>query len=323
MKFGVLVPHFGRWTSRETLIENAPVIEQMGFHSLWVRDHLVWKPHEMEGQDRTFLEPLLTLAALSSVTTRMMLGTAVLIPIRWPLKLAQNLATLSFLSDGRVMAGMGLGSNEAEFAAAGLDKDRRIPILRETLEICRRVWKEDNVFYQGDVFKVDNFTLRPKPTAPIPFLYGGSTRAAVRRAVTLTDGWIPGRIPIDTLRDRLDYLHRLSGEHQETILLGTIPLVLADPDRQRARESIDVEALGISSAGARHWVTPPSGAFQTVEDLEGLLVVGDRSDCLRSMEAFAHLGLEMVILDVRLGFDRYMQQLEWLADWVLPEFGSR
>ncbi len=322
MKFGVLLPHFGQWAGRETLVDNAPTIEQMGFHSLWVRDHLVWKPHEMEGRDRTFLEPLLTLAALSSVTRRMMLGTAVLIPIRWPLKLAQNLATLSFLSGGRVMAGMGLGSNEAEFAAAGLDKDRRIPILEETLKICRRVWEEDHVSHRGEVFQFEDFTLRPKPTAPIPFLYGGSTRAAVRRAVTLTDGWIPGRIPIDTLKDRLNYLHQLSEQHQKQIMLGTIPLVLADPDRQRARDSIDVAALGVSSAGARHWVTPASGGFRTVDDLEGLLVVGDRSDCLRSIESFASLGLEMVILDVRLGFSRYMQQLEWLAEWILPQFGD-
>ena len=322
MKFGVLLPHFGQWTSRETLVDNAPTIEQMGFHSLWVRDHLVWKPHEMEGRDRTFLEPLMTLAALSSVTRRMMLGTAVLIPIRWPLKLAQNLATLSFLSGGRVMAGMGLGSNEAEFAAAGLNKDRRIPILEETLEICRLVWEEDDVSYRGEIFRFGDFTLRPKPAAPIPFLYGGSTRAAVRRAVTLTDGWIPGRIPIDTLRDRLRYLRRLSDQHQKNIMLGTIPLVLADPDRRRARESIDVAALGVSSAGARHWVTPASGGFRTVDDLEGLLIAGDRSDCLRSVETFASLGLELVILDVRLGFDRYMRQLEWLAEWVIPEFGD-
>ena len=322
MKFGVLVPHFGQWTSRETLVGNAPLIEQMGFHSLWVRDHLVWKPHGMEGSDRTFLEPLLTLAALSSVTTRMLLGTAVLIPLRWPLKLAQNLATLSYLSDGRVMAGMGLGSNEAEFAAAGLDKDSRIPILRDTVEICRRVWEEDNVSYQGEFFEVKDFTLRPKPSAPIPFLYGGSTRAAVRRAVTLMDGWIPGRIPIDTLKDRLVYLHNLAEESQKEILLGTIPLVLADPDRRRARDSIDVGALGVSSAGARHWVTPASGGFNTVDDLEGLLVAGDRSDCLRTMETFADLGLELVILDVRLGFNNYMQQLEWLAEWLLPEFGD-
>ncbi len=322
MKFGVLVPHFGQWTSRETLVGNAPLIEQMGFHSLWVRDHLVWKPHGMEGSDRTFLEPLLTLAALSSVTTRMLLGTAVLIPLRWPLKLAQNLATLSYLSDGRVMAGMGLGSNEAEFAAAGLDKDSRIPILRDTVEICRRVWEEDSVSYQGEFFEVHDFTLRPKPVAPIPFLYGGSTRAAVRRAVTLMDGWIPGRIPIDTLKNRLVYLHNLTEEHQKEMLLGTIPLVLADPDRRRARDSIDVGALGVSSAGARHWVTPASGGFNTVDDLEGLLVAGNRSDCLRAMETFADLGLELVILDVRLGFNNYMQQLEWLAEWLLPEFGD-
>ena len=322
MKFGVLVPHFGQWTSRETLVGNAPVIEQMGFHSLWVRDHLVWKPHGMEGNDRTFLEPLLTLAALSSVTTRMLLGTAVLIPLRWPLKLAQNLATLSYLSDGRVMAGMGLGSNEAEFAAAGLDKDSRIPILRDTVEICRRVWEEDNVSYQGEFFEVHDFTLRPKPVAPIPFLYGGSTRAAVRRAVTLMDGWIPGRIPIDTLKNRLSYLHNLAEEHQKKMSLGTIPLVLADPDRRRARDSIDVGALGVSSAGARHWVTPASGGFNTVDDLEGLLVAGDRSDCLRAIETFADLGLELVILDVRLGFNNYIQQLEWLAEWLLPEYGD-
>lgn len=79
MKFGLLLPHFGEHASREQLVGRAKTIEEMGFDSVWVRDHLVFSPHGMESDDPTFFEPLLTLAAVGAVTERIRLGTAVLI----------------------------------------------------------------------------------------------------------------------------------------------------------------------------------------------------------------------------------------------------
>lgn len=320
MKFGLLLPHFGEHADRELLIDRATEIEAMGFDSVWVRDHLIYTPHGMESGDRTFLEPLLTLAAIAGATRRLNLGTAVLVPVRWPIKLAQNLATLSFLSGGRITAGLGLGNTRMDFEATGLPDDRRDEILAETVEICRRLWAEDGVDFQGEVFRVDDVTLEPKPAYRIPFVYGGTTRAAVRRAVQHMDGWLPGRIPLATLDARLRYLRELAAEAGKEMILGTIPIVIVHQDRDKARENVDIESLGVSSAGAKYWVKPPSGEFRTLEDLEGLLIAGNADDCRREIEKFEERGLDTVVLDLRLGFDRYWEQVRYLADEVLPAF---
>lgn len=319
MEVGVLLPHFGIHARVETLIEGSRRIEEMGYDSLWVRDHILWTPHEMEGTDLTFLEPLMTLAAISSVTTRVKLGSAVLIPIRWPLKVAQNLAALSVLSNGRVVAGYGLGNSEREFAAAGFKREDRDDIFTETIDIMRQVWRDDHVTYQGKVFQFEDVTLEPKPVAPIPLVYGGTTQASIRRAVASMDGWLPGRIPLATLDLRLEYLAEQSAAAGKQLTVGVIPLVKVHRDRSRARENIDVAALSQSSAGAKFWKRPASGAFSTIEDLEGLVVAGTPEECVRELAKFAERGLDYVVLDLRLDFPRYLEQLELLAAAGLEE----
>lgn len=322
MKFGLLLPHFGEHASRETLLNKVSLVEDMGFDSVWVRDHLIYSPHGMESENRTFLEPLLTLAAVAGSTQKLKLGTAVLIPIRWPIKFAQNLATLDFFAPGRVIAGMGLGNSRMDFDATGLDSERREEILAETIEIARRLWSEDSVTHSGEVFSLEDVTIHPQPAVPIPFVYGGTTRAAVRRAVSMMDGWVPGRIPLATLDARLAYLTELAGAAGKKMMVGTIPLVIADPDRSKARENIDPAKLGVSSAGAKYWVKPPSGEFRTIEDLEGLLLAGNRDDMRREMSKFQERDLDLVVVDLRLQFHRFWEQVELLAEWILPEFGS-
>ena len=319
MEIGVLLPHFGKHATVAALIEGSRRIEEMGFDSLWVRDHILWTPHEMEGPDITFIEPLMTLAAISSVTTRVKLGSAVLIPIRWPLKVAQNLAALSVLSGGRVIAGYGLGNNPREFAAAGLERDQREQIVAETVAILRAVWSTDNVTYQGEVFQFEDITLEPKPVAPIPIVYGGTTQASIRRALEYMDGWLPGRIPLATLDARLEYLADKSAEAGKQLTVGVVPIVKVDRDRNRARENIDVPALAQSSAGAKFWKPPASGSFRTIEDLEGLVIAGTPEECKHELAKFAERGLDYVILDLRLDFARYLEQLELLAEAGLDE----
>jgi len=319
MEIGVLLPHFGAHANIETLIEGSRRIEAMGYDSLWVRDHILWTPHEMEGTDLTFLEPLMTLAAISSVTSRVKLGTAVLIPIRWPLKVAQNLAALSVLSNGRVVAGYGLGNNPREFAAAGLNREDREEIFAETIDILRRVWSSDHVFFEGKVFQFEDITLQPKPVAPIPLVYGGTTQASIRRALASMDGWLPGRIPLATLDDRLRYLAERSAEAGRNLSVGVVPLVKVDRDRMRARQNIDVAALAQSSAGAKFWKPPASGSFTTIEDLEGLVIAGTPEECKQELTKFAERGLDYVVVDLRLDFPRYLEQLELLAETDLDE----
>ena len=317
MKFGVLLPHFGKEASPSRLIDGSRMCEELGFESVWVRDHLLWHPHGMEKAGLKFVEPFVTLAAIAAVTKKVLLGTAVLIPVRWPLKLSQNLARLSYLAGGRVIAGIGLGSTPAELSAAGLNGEQRVDIVRETVEICRQIWKENNASYKGKVFSFEDATIEPKPAAPIPFFYGGSTRASIRRVAEYCDGWIAGRVPMATFDDRLTYLRTLTDRE---ISLANIPIVCIEKDRAKALAKVNVEELAGSSEGSKHWVKPPSGRFATIEDLEGLLIAGNPDDCAREIEKFRQRGIEHLVLDLRLQYDRYEEILQLISAELLPRY---
>ena len=118
MKFGLLLPHFGEHASRRNVIDGARLAEQVGFDSVWVRDHLVFEPHgEMEKPDRTFYDALTTLTAIGAVTERLELGTGSLIPFRHPLVTALMAGTITQLVGPRLILGFGAGTFDHEFDA--------------------------------------------------------------------------------------------------------------------------------------------------------------------------------------------------------------
>lgn len=119
LKFGLLLPHFCEHASVERCIEGAKIAEAYGFDSVWVRDHLVFEPHGIEGTDNTHIEGLLVLSAVATVAKKLTLGTAMVICHRHPIHLAQLFAGLSAISNGRLIMGVGLGVFPHEFAAAG------------------------------------------------------------------------------------------------------------------------------------------------------------------------------------------------------------
>jgi alkanesulfonate monooxygenase SsuD/methylene tetrahydromethanopterin reductase-like flavin-dependent oxidoreductase (luciferase family) len=104
------------------------------------------------------------------------------------------------------------------------------------------------------------------------------------------------------------------------MILGNIPITRIDKDRKKARDDIDVAALAGSSEGSSHWIKPPSGKFQTIEDLEGLLIVGNPDDCAAQIEQFQKRGVEHLVFDLRLQYDRYEEGLELISKELLPRF---
>ncbi|MGH2441818.1 MAG: LLM class flavin-dependent oxidoreductase [Chloroflexota bacterium] len=318
MKFGMLLPHFGEHCTPERIIASSRKLEEWGYDSVWVRDHLLWTPHGMEGTNTTFVEPFITLAAVAAATRTIGLGSAVLIPIRWPLKVAQDFASLSYIGNRIVEAGFGMGSNQEELGAAGFRVEDREQIFIETVEICRRVWSEDNVSWHGERFQVDNVSISPKPVAPPSIWYGGTSRASVRRAVEHCDGWLPGRLPMATLDDRLQHLRTLSQSRGKSVRTGVIPVVSIDENGDKARAGIDIEALATSSEGSKSWIKPASGEFRTIRDLEGLLVAGTPGECVAQIEKFQSRGIDTFIFDLRLQFDAYEEKAELIAREVLP-----
>ena len=321
MTFGVMLPHFGREASRERLLSGARLAERLDYDALWVRDHLLWTPHQHEAADLTFLDATLTLAAVAGVTDRIKLGTAVLIPIRWPLKSAKELMSLDFLAGGgRVVAGIGAGHSGTELRAAGLDPDRKATIATETIRIWREAFTTEQVDFDGEIFQVEKATMHPRPEGGLPIWYGGTTRAAVRRAARWCDGWLPGGTPFPTFDDRLAYLRSLEAEMgRPPCVVGVIPRLRIARTKAEALAGLEISALSSSSEGSRFWIAPPGG-YRSFDDLRGILVAGDIPEIVERVGDFDARGVDHFLVDLRSDFDRFEELLELFATEVIPHF---
>ena len=161
------------------VIDAARRAEQAGYDSVWVGDSLLARPRG---------EPLTLLAAAAGATTRVKLGTAVLLPLlRRPLSLAHALATLDRVAEGRLIVGIGPGAElpgtHAELAALGVPSDRRVGAMLSEIERCRRLWRDEE----------PGMELQPRPLQPggPPIWLGGGGPRMLRLAGTTFDGWLP------------------------------------------------------------------------------------------------------------------------------------
>ncbi len=184
MKVGVTVGiNYAGVPQPDTFFHFIDRVEELGLDSLWVGDHVSWTNPN--------LESLTTLACYVARTKRVMVGTSVLImPLRQPVVLAKQLSTMAYLSNGRVVAGMGVGGeNTKEFEACGVPHNRRGQIMDESLEIMTKLWTEDHVSFHGKHFNFDDVSIAPKPPK-LPIYIGGRSDAAYRRAAKWADGYI-------------------------------------------------------------------------------------------------------------------------------------
>ncbi|HEU4946329.1 MAG TPA: TIGR03619 family F420-dependent LLM class oxidoreductase [Kribbella sp.] len=159
--------------------EIAVAAEELGYGAAWLPDHLL-PPAPFGTTYGGVYEPLVTLAYLAARTSRIRLGTSVLVlPMRSPYVVAKQAATLHRLSGERVILGIGAGWDAAEFAAVGADFSGRGRRTDEGLEVLRTLFSGEHA---GGVFE-------PRPRAPIPIMVGGTSERALRRAALLGDEW--------------------------------------------------------------------------------------------------------------------------------------
>ena len=243
VKIGYLLP------TRERVMQDrpeaAPLLdlgeraEALGYDSLWVGDSLMALPRH---------EPITLLAAVAARTSRVALGTAVLLPgWRNPALLAHQLATLDRIAEGRVILGVGIASDtptiRADFTAAGVPFERRVGRLLEGLRLCRALWAGGPVDWQGR-WSIEGRALGPTPSRPggPPIWIGGSVAATVQRVGRDFDGWLPngpGPDAYGTLWRDMTELARASGRDPDR-LTGAQYLTLAiDDDRGRAERRLD------------------------------------------------------------------------------------
>ena len=322
MKYGLLLPHFGEEADRDKLLEGSKRAEELGFDSVWVRDHLVFEPHgEMEKPNRTFYDALTTLTAIGAVTSRIELGTGSLIPFRHPLITALMAGTITQLVGPRLILGFGAGTFDHEFDAVGMSGLDRVELVRSNAEVLRRVMTENDVSYSDDYFSFSDVTIEPKPVGGrVPFWYCGATPRSARLAVEFCDGWMPGRISMGTLAKRISTIEELSAEKGRTRpTIAVIPPTSIEPTREQALEHVNVPGLLAWANKAKFAVRPPSGSFETVEDLEGQLIVGSPDEAVVECKKFESLGVEHLVFDFRFKFDKWFEQIELLGSEVLPK----
>ena len=188
MKIGVTLRNMGTQSTPELLIEAARAAEAAGMESVWITDHIAIPPDDAEGSDGRYLDPLITLAAISGATERIRLGTGVLIlPYRPALPTAKQVATLQELSGGRLLLGAGVGWMDPEFRALGLDRHQRGMTADAVLDFIRTCFAAP-----GDVMTANDqpFLFRPNPVPP-PIYIGGRAPHALERAVRHGAGWLP------------------------------------------------------------------------------------------------------------------------------------
>jgi probable F420-dependent oxidoreductase len=222
MHVGCHLPVYGPAATREALTLFARRAEALGFDSLWVSDHVVipWAirsryPYNATGDfplspDTDFLEPLTALALVAGVTSRIRLGTSVLVlPHRHPVLLAKMLATLDRLAPGRVILGAGVGWMREEIELFGVDYARRGAWSDEAIRILRACWTDERASFRGEFFAFDDLGVRPRPArGAIPIWIGGHTERALRRVATLGDGWHAAFPSVEKLRDGIADLRK-------------------------------------------------------------------------------------------------------------------
>ena len=217
MRHGLLVANVGTYADPRNVLRVAEAAEASGWEALFVWDHLafVWGPPAAD--------PWVTLAAVATSTSDLLIGTAVTpLARRRPHVVAHAVATLDILSGGRVVFGAGLGGVPSEFAAFGDEDDAgvRAEKLDEGLDLLRRLWAGERIEHRGRHYSIAEVALAPLPVQhPLPIWVGGNSPRALRRAARF-DGWIadtadPERMTLspDELAEKVAAIGRGDGFH--------------------------------------------------------------------------------------------------------------
>jgi len=274
--------------------------EALGFHSVWVVEQILGSVPS--------LEPIELLTYAAAVTTRIRLGSAVLLTaLRSPVHTAKSLTTLDHLSGGRLIVGVGLGANPKIYPAYGLAAERRVARFAEGIQVMKRLWTEPRVTFEGEFFKLQNTSMEPKPVQKPhpPLWFGGHHPNALKRTVELGDGFMgAGSLSTAKFGEEVTLLRRLLQEaKRDPAAFPVAKRVYIAVDRDKAR------------AGKR--LTEWFGAFYGKPQMaEEVSVSGPPQECIEALKQVVAAGARMLMLNPV--FDE-LEQLEVFASEIAPK----
>ena len=238
---------FNEHTSPEYIAAAAAMVEKLGYDSFWVPEHVLFFPEyeskypysedgRIQGDPRSLLDPLTALTYVAANTSKIRLGTGIcLVPQRNPVYTAKQVADLDYLSGGRVDFGIGIGWLKEEFNALGVPWTDRAGRTEECIGVMKTLWCDELSSFQGKYFSFEAAYQNPKPIQRPhpPLIFGGESRAALKRVATLGQGWFTFNVTPESLAQGIDILQPLLEEQGRTISDISISVT---PDRQHINQ---------------------------------------------------------------------------------------
>jgi probable F420-dependent oxidoreductase len=330
---GQIPPGSARTFAREyrETVELVRLAEALGFDSAWVSEH-------HGSSDGYFPSLLVVLAAFAEATSRIRLGTGVVLtPLHDPLRLAEDAATVDQLSDGRLTLGLGSAWRREEFRMLGVPFSERKARTIETIEILRRAWTGERFSFEGEIFGYDRVRVTPPPAQPHgpPILLGGYVDAVLRRAGEIADGHITDADDIEHIRRAVRLMEEgalATGKDPHGLALVLMQNVFVSERGDDAWDTVRVgvrHQLGMYRAWEADADTPGHDGDPVPEGDEdadrGATAIGTVDEVVRALrpavEAFGH-GRDVEFI-VRLHypgmeFDTAARAVELFGERVIP-----
>ena len=316
------------FSSAQDVVDVSVYAEKLGYDSVWGNDHIQTQQYvvdEFHAYPR-YYAPLLELAAISQATSRILLGTALLVlPFRHPVVLAKELATLDQLSGGRVRLGIGIGAYREEFEAEyGRDasKVNRGEMLEESVALMRRIFTEDCVSHEGKYFSVRNLISFPKPVNdPFPFYLGGNSEKSFERVARFGTGWMPAGLTTDEIRYGVDKIKEFCDQYGRDFSTIDIAPQFGVMLRQ---DSEDAHRRYRESQHYKHSISLSKSTYKG-RDIQNYAVrrlVGSTQEVIDRVGAYIEAGVThfaaLMFADNTL--EESKEQMQRFAEDVMPKF---
>jgi probable F420-dependent oxidoreductase len=307
-QYGIAMRNFQAFPdlpNAQKLIEYGVRMEELGFESVWVWDHILL------GVDPHFpiIDALSLLTAVAARTTKIKLGTGILVlPLRNPLVLAKQLSSMDLISKGRLILGMASGWYKREFDAVGIDFHKRGKIMDQNLKILNRLWTEDMVSGDYPPHNMSNSVMFPKPYQKPrpPILIGGYVDAVLKRAALGGDGWLtyfytPEGFAEDWAKVR--GFAEEGGKDPDTLIsTNQLPIIVGERDKVEADM---MEWLNTEWDFASWSKSTPDSA-----------IIGTVDECVEQLKAHLDTGIDRIIF---VPYRYQDDQVELIANEIMPK----
>lgn len=336
MRFGVALPTCAEglvyplpFGDHHDLMRLAVAAEELGFDSVLVNDHLTTQRYVRAqfSDPPRYYEPLITLAWVAARTARIRLMTGVVVlPVREPVLLAKQVATLDQMSGGRVVLGVGVGAYREEFEAVRPDLSAipRAELMDEGLRAVRELLDAREASFEGRHLRFADVELFPKPAQDrLPIYSSGNADGTLRRAALHCDGWMPAGMPLDRLVEGLTTLRRYAadaGRDPDAIAIAPQLVIGVASTREEAARRFR------SSQVHEHLVSLQQSTLRgtAIEDFLDSNLIGTPDEIISKLQALAAVGVTELAGLIVIGStpQELHEQMAMIATEVMPALAS-